>query len=284
LRRLSSFSDSVTDAGQKAVLGAAVNGMGSSKIIKVFFGNVSDTDVLTSYLSLLDDACTSNMIEVLGELEDRKMRRFLCNSLVGRATRNISAFEAGLEDARWFLVRNLVMILGMTKDIRAVSLMEKVRRHPEVRVRREVVRALKTMHSTESRGLLLPFLEDSDPTVRIDAVTSLRRYGGNDLFLLLKGIIEREDFREKSYSEKRELLGAFGEVGKEQAFPILSGLFRKKGLFEREDAVELRACAAYGLGYVRTADAISLLEKEVNSKKSILRDACINALKETPGK
>lgn len=284
LKRLSSFSDSMTNLEQKAAVSNAINGMGNIEIMRIVFGTVSDTDILTAYLSLLDDACTANMIEVLGELEDRKMRRFLCNILAGRTLRNMDAFEAGLEDARWFLVRNLVMILGMTKDLRAVRLIEKVRKHSEVRVRREVARALGSIHSSEAKAVLLTYLEDGDATVRIDALTALRRYEGNDLFSLLKKFIEREDFKEKSFNEKRELLGAFGEVGKEEAFPILSELFRRKGLFEREDAVELRACAAYGLGHVGTADAVSLLGKEVDSKKSVLRDACRNALNGTAGK
>ncbi len=279
LRRLSTFSESLTDSDKKTAVGKKIHELGKIEIMRMALRTAPDTDILTNYLSLLGEACAANMIEVLGDLEDRKMRRFFCNILAGFASSNMSAFEAALEDSRWFLVRNIVMILGMTKDPRAVKLLEKVGKHSEARVRREAVRALKPIHSPASRDMLMTCLEDSDSAVRIDALAALKRYSGRDLFLLLKKLMEREDFKEKSFAEKRELLEVFGRVGKEEAFPVLSGFFGKKGLFEREDAVELRACAAYGLGHVGTAEAVSLLEKEASSKKSILREACKDALK-----
>ena len=279
LEKLRHFSDSSVFPEQKAAVDDVIREMGSLENMRVMFRAESGADVLARYLSLLGSGSISEMIEILGELEDRRMRRFLCGVLAGFASADMKAFEGRLEDGRWFLVRNLVMILGMTKDVRAVKIIGKVAKHPEVRGRREVVRALKTIHSPEAKAVLMSFIEDSDPGVRIDALTALRRYGGADLFSALKKIIAGEDFRERSFNEKREMLDAFGDLGKGEAFPVLAALFRKKGLFEREENVALRACAAYGLGHVGTDEAVTLLEKEKDSKKDILREACRKALR-----
>ena len=279
LEKLRHFSESAAVPEQKRAVDDVIREMGNLEDMRLMFKAGAGTDILARYLSLLGSGSISEMIEILGELEDRRMRRFLCGVLAGFAVADMKAFEGRLDDGRWFLVRNLVMILGMTKDVRAVKVIGKVVKHPEVRVRREIVRALKTIHSPDSKVVLMSFIEDSDPGVRIDALTALRRYGGADVFSALKKIIAGEDFRERSFNEKRETLDAFGDLGKEEAFPVLAALFRKKGLFEREENVELRACAAYGLSHVGTGEAVSLLEKEKDSKRDILREACRKALR-----
>lgn len=67
-------------------------------------------------------------------------------------------------------------------------------------------------------------------------------------------------------------------VGGEEAFPLLSELFKKKGFIEKEEITEIRASAAYGLGLLKSKEAILMLENETNSKKSLLRESCIKAL------
>ena len=70
-------------------------------------------------------------------------------------------------------------------------------------------------------------------------------------------------------------------LGGEAAFPLLADLFKKRGLLEKEEITEIRASAAYGLGLIRTPEALALIEKETGSRKEILREACLRALKES---
>jgi hypothetical protein len=279
LKRLKAFSTSLRITEKKDAIRDVINKFGSVEDIKKVLGSPVAPETLDEYLLTLGTDSINSMIEVLGELEDRKLRRLLCNVLAECAIKDMELFGKFLKDGRWFLVRNIVMILGMTKDARAVKFIEQVVSHPELRVRREAIKALESIRAPEARRPLMAFLRDDDSTARVNALRALRRYGDGELLKFLREQIENEDFKLKPFAEKREFLDAFGEVGKDEAFPVLSGFFKKKGFFRRDENLELRASAAYGLGRIGTPEAIAMLESEANSKKSLLREACQRALK-----
>ncbi len=172
------------------------------------------------------------------------------------------------------------MILGMMKETSTVKPLEKVLKHPDARVRKEAVRALEGIQSPETKGAFFTLLEDPDPTVRVGALRALKRFKDQDVFIRLKEGASREEIRKKTFSEKKELLEALALSGGERAFPLLAELFKKKGLIEKAEVTEVRACAAYALGCLGMPEARGLLQKEADSKKPLLREACIRALKE----
>ncbi len=239
----------------------------------------STIDDIRRYLLLLERNALSPMVAVLGDLQDRKKRRILCDILAETGGQNIPVLAEALADGRWYLVRNIVMILGMTREPTAVPHLQKVLKHPDLRVRRETVRALDSIHTEEAKKLLLAAMSDSDLTVRISCLKSLRRFRDPALFQFFKKSASREELRKKPFAEKKETLETLAVLGGEEALPVLYDLFKKERLIEKDDITELRASAAYGLGLIGTQEALSLLEKEAGSRKSILREACLKAIR-----
>lgn len=266
---------------QSEVIDNAIDRAGSAENLMILFNESSNNEEIRKYLLLLGPSGISRMIQVLGQLEDRKQRRLLCEVLAEIGRHNVDAFAEALTDERWFLVRNVVMILGMTKELAAVRLIEKTVGHPDFRVRREAVRALEGIQSDETKKLYLAALDDEDLAVRIISLKAMRRFKDPGLFQVLREKASREELKKRPFSEKRELLETIAVLGGEDAFPLLSDLFRKRWFVEKDEITEIRASAAYGLGLLGTHEALSLLEKERGSKKGLLRDACLNAMKES---
>jgi len=263
---------------QREMLEQVISRAGSIENLKVLFGVSQDPVEIRQYLLLLGTQSLTQMIQVLGEINDRKQRRLLCEILAEIGKQDIDALAEALNDEKWYLVRNIVMILGMTKDPGSVKYLEKVLKHRDVRVRRESIRALEGISSGETKDLFIAALEDSDSTVRIAALRALRRLKAQGLFELLSRNISRDELKNKTFAEKKELLETIAVLGGEEAFPLLSELFKKKGLIEKDEITEIRASAAYGLGLLKSKEAILMIEKETNSKKSLLRESCIKAL------
>lgn len=263
---------------QRAMLEQVISSAGSIENLKVLFGMSQDPAEIRQYMHLLGTQSLTQMIEVLRELNDRKQRRLLCEILAEIGKQDIEVLAKALNDELWYVVRNVVMILGMTKEPGAVKHLEKVLKHADVRVRRETVRALEGISNNETKDLFIAALEDGDVTVRIAALKVLRRLKAPGLYELLTRNISRDELRKKPFAEKRELLETIAVVGGEEAFPLLSELFKKKGFIEKEEITEIRASAAYGLGLLKSKEAILMLENETNSKKSLLRESCIKAL------
>jgi HEAT repeat protein len=171
------------------------------------------------------------------------------------------------------------MILGMTKEPEAIRYLEEGLRHPESKVRREAVKAIMGIQYSETKSLFILALNDDDLTVRITALKALKRFKDPALFQVLKEKVSSEELKKKSFEEKKEIIETLAVLGGENSFPILSDLFKKKGLIEKAEITEIRASAAYGLGLIGIPQALSLLEKETGSRKGILREACLKALR-----
>jgi HEAT repeat protein len=276
LERISASYDSPK---QREMISAVMARAGSPENLRTLFRVAQNPEDIRQYLMLLGRPMISTMIRTLGELQDRRQRKLLCEILAELGRQDIDALADGLSDERWYLIRNLAMILGMTKQPGAVRHIEKVLAHPDMRVRREAVRALDVIRTEDTKMLFLSVLGDVDQTVRMTALKALRRFRDTSLFQLLKGTVSAEELKNKSFAEKREILETLSALGGKEAFPLLSELFRKKGFMEKEDATEIRAAAAYGLGIIGSPEAFSLLEKEAGTRKDILREACAEALK-----
>ena len=76
----------------------------------------------------------------------------LCNILSAIGKQAIAEFESGMYDDRWYLVRNTLMILGIIKEPAAVKYIEGALHHPELRVRKEAVKALESIGSEEVKA------------------------------------------------------------------------------------------------------------------------------------
>jgi len=278
LEGLKGFLAVYNTPSQRGMLEHVISRAGSLENLQVLFGMSQDPVEIRQYLLLLGTQSLTQMIQLLSELDDRKQRRLLCEILAEIGKEDIDALAEALNDEKWYLVRNIVMVLGMTKEPGSVKHLEKVLKHMDVRVRRETIRALEGISSGETKDLFIAALEDSDVTVRIAALRALRRLKTPGLFEVLSRNISRDELRKKPFVEKKELLETIAVLGGEEAFPLLSELFKKKGLIEKDEITEIRASAAYGLGLLKSKEAISMLEKEANSKKTLLRESCIKAL------
>jgi len=253
---------------------------GSVENLKTLFA-AADVAESRQYLLLLDHSSMPDMIQVLGELSDRKHRRLLCEVLSEFGKRNLEHFAKAVDDPRWYLVRNVAMVLGMTKGPASVQYLDKMLKHSDNRVRREAIRALDTIPSDETKKSFLSALTDDDVSVRTVAIRALRRFRSPEVLDAVKKMTTREELKKRSFDEKKTILETYATVAGEKAFIVLSDLFKKKGLIETDDNAELRAAAAYGLGIIGSQEACSLIEKETGSKKNALREACLRALKES---
>lgn len=277
LNRLRDMSESGISSEHKKIIDEVIDRAGSEDKLRKLFSGDKNTESIQTYLLCLNKNAIPSLLNLLGELEDRKMRRHLCNILSILGKDAADAFVCGIHDRRWYLVRNTLMILGILKESEAIKYIEETLTHPELRVRKEAVKALELIGTEETKGSLMIALKDSDAGIRTAALRALRRFKDKKLFDIVKERILAGDFKERPYTEKKELFETLSETGGETAFPILSVFFEKKGLFRKVETEELRACAAYGLGILGTKESIVLLEKGMREKEGFLSDACKKA-------
>jgi HEAT repeat protein len=117
---------------------------------------------------------TDSLVERLGEEQDRSRRKGMIDALAAAAAHDPKPLLKHLDDDRWYVVRNVVVILGRSGDPRIVGRLRDSLRHPEPRVRRETLRALFALQGDASVPTLLSSLDDPDVSVRRSALFLLR--------------------------------------------------------------------------------------------------------------
>ncbi len=91
-------------------------------------------------------------IALLGEERDRQVRARMCQVLAKVGPSIVPTLMGWLEDSRWFLVRNVVHVLGKIGDDAAFDPVVRLLGHPHIRVRIEALRTLALMDSGPRRA------------------------------------------------------------------------------------------------------------------------------------
>lgn len=134
------------------------------------------------YLTLLQPNAIQPLIKVLGELNNSKARRMLCEVLIAIGKGNLELITPFIDDQRWYLVRNVTYILGRIGKEATLPAIQKALNHSEARVRREAIQALGLIGGSKGFELMGKTLRDEDFRNRSIAALNLARVGEKPAF------------------------------------------------------------------------------------------------------
>jgi hypothetical protein len=201
-------------------------------------------------LVALSSEAIGPLVRVLG-LEPRAgMRAMLCDLLVLIGRDHVDEIGPFINDSRWYVVRNIVNVLGRLQHPGALVYLERVGRHREYRVRREVVDALAGIGTEDARTLLAAYLDDTDERIQLRAVGSIGTWGGSTAILKLVGLLVRPDPLHRSFALKCETIQTLERLGASEALPALSTLAGGR-LVLRPRSRELRRLAREAIAVIQ---------------------------------
>jgi hypothetical protein len=235
-------------------------------------------DDVERYLKLLSPGAIPDLCDVLGRVESRRGRKVVCAVLLHLAGGRVEPFLPFLSDSRWYLVRNVLTILGQMKSTSVIRYIKPLVGHSEIRVRREALTALSLIGQSEAIDALVASLRDPDPRMRVSAAGSLSRLGRTGVNPLLQVVLARE-FEGRSFEEKRGFFEALGRTNAAEILPYLKLLLGKKPLFKKTEAEEMRVCAVEALSRMRLPEVRALLDEATKDPSSLVRAAVTGARK-----
>lgn len=244
--------------------------------------NVCEANHLAEFFSLMilvGKGAVAPTVELLGAVNKMNARRTLCDVLVEIGGMDIDALIAKLEDDRWYLVRNLIYVLGKIGNARVIESFSRFVQHRELKVRKEVLHALDIMDDPRAWKLLAQFLADPDLSNRIFAIKSLAKKKVKEaLAPLLEGLSSKE-FAAKELYEKKEMFEAIGRIGGEEVVPQIRKFLRSRWrLFKNVKSEEMGLCAVVALQRIGSPAAIEALRGGKGSWNKTVREACNKAL------
>jgi len=251
--------------------------LSSRQMIISFLDNLP-VELSGEYLRIIARSARTGLVDVLGKVEERAHRELIVQALVPLVKDHLALFVAGLRDERWFLVRNLVSVLGLSKDPRVIEALGTVVGHTDVPVRRECALSLGQLGHAEAVAPLEKLLEDPDEGVRLTAVEALEKSRHRESARALLRRAEVRAFRLTAPAEKRRLFEAIASFGTAEVEEALVEIFSRRTVLGLTDRNDVRVAAAYGLGRLATRVTLRLLRTEAESGRSPVKEACQEAL------
>jgi HEAT repeat protein len=250
-----------------------------SRIGKVLEMEEVRLEEVNAYLSLLQKNSITPLIKLLGELKNSKARRVFCDALSEIGKNAVELITPFIDDRRWYLVRNIIYILGRIGKEQSFPYIQKAFNHEENRVRREAVQALGLIGGPKAIGLLVKALTDNDVRIRCVAAINLGKVGKEAGLIPLLEAVQSKDFYRREPVEIKAFFNAIGIAGSNEVVPMLQQILERKSWFGRGTTDEIRMGAANAMAMIGTPEAKAILEEGKNSKDDTIRDACIQALR-----
>lgn len=220
--------------------------------LRLYPSGSSEHEAARRLLDALGPLALEPLLEQLADEPDMSVRKSLVDLLSQMAPGYIRELGAYVTDARWFVVRNVVGILGSTHSSAALPYLERTVRHQESRVRREAIRALSGINDRFAHEMLIATLNDEDP----QNVQLAARYLGASGVLAAVPVLEQvargEGRGSRDSGPRVEAIEALGRLGATQALATLESLAGKRAFLGAQKARELRAAAESAIARIKT--------------------------------
>lgn len=248
-----------------------------NRLIDVIIAN-KDNELLlekvNTIFTILGTTAVDILLDRLTNSNDIKERRFIINEITKLGEKAFERVIYYLEDERWFVVRNMLTILGFAGQEKYLPDLKKLMDHPDVRVRKELVKTLARIPGKESLKYLREMLKKEADDVKHLIIFSLG---------ILKDTASLPDIIKELNENnnpliKKEALLALGRIGNKTAFDILKDFAMKKTFFNKATNKILRLNAIDGLSEIKGEETFKVLEKLIKDSDIEIREKAFNAL------
>ena len=181
-RALEEFVEHLADARTLAALVAASRLPGGPPFVQV-----------QSLVLALGASAAHGLLEALAAEPDRARRLRLIELAASLGPAIVPETRRLLADPRWYVVRNMVLLLRRVHDKSAMSEILRCADHPDLRVRLEAIRALFAFDTKVPRDLLARTINHPDPRLAEAAVLLSGQHGITQAADLLVEILLRWD-------------------------------------------------------------------------------------------
>jgi HEAT repeat protein len=177
-------------------------------------------------IDALGAAVGRSFLIALAEETDKSKRHRLLEVLVSLGPDIVPEATQLLADTRWYVVRNMLLILHRIGDRSSVAAMRQCAEHPDLRVRLEAIKGLLKMDLETARGLLARAINDPDPKLAETAIGLAGTYAIAEAVEPLLGIVDGWDFLGRRRPLRLRALRALGELADPAALPRLDRFFK----------------------------------------------------------
>ena len=216
------------------------------------------------------------LMTLLAESQQKRVRRPLARAIADLVKDNPERILPWMSDERWYVVRNVVHILGWVGGGDTVGYLKAAVSHPEPRVRRETVAALTEAPPEIVRPILLAMLDEAESRLFGVILQQVSQEPHPAVAERLTQLLKESRFLERSEDERRAVYLGLANQG-DLVLGALEDELQRGGLFARGLDPHWQSIAR-SLARIGTDSARQVLARGRKSAKPGVRKACELAL------
>ena len=222
------------------------------------------------------------LVSWLPNLSSAPLKKMLEGVIDKLASANINEVQRLLREPDSPALAGVIALCGRLQLHHAVPGFTEIIGHPDPAIRLAVVQTLSQLGTPGALTLLDRAIEDTDRGVRLAAVRGVSARGYKGALRRIEGVVLGKAPKGMDLTEKMAFFEAYGAIAGAAGLKPLSTILFQRGLLKMKEPPETRACAAMALGRIKSAEARELLQRAVEDKELVVRNAVNRALRGTP--
>ncbi|MCD6187586.1 MAG: HEAT repeat domain-containing protein [Desulfuromusa sp.] len=221
---------------------------------------------ITDYVIAVGEPYSELVIEYLGLAQEWPERRLWMEILEGIGGDAQQMIVQSLDDERWYLVRNLLIILGKYLDPKTIKVIHQFIDYPHPMVRLEVIRNLFSCNPATANRHLLKDLTGQDPEALAAAVQIADLSHDPTVLTILHKNLSTPMENDTDLEFKKQIVQTLTRIGNNESLPILRRILQQQGLLVSRRVKELQVEILKNLALFPGTSAEKLLQELANGK------------------
>ncbi len=227
---------------------------------------------LAGAFETLGGFCVESLLVGLAEEEDWEIRKPFLAFLAARRAAAVPALLKRLADPSWYLVRNVLLVLGEIADPSTIAAIAPALKHAEPRVRRDAAEALGKIGGPRAFALLKESL--SDPETHEVALRSLAAIDRRRTIGAFLEMTERVDLFGRRQKQLKDAIATLGTLGGNESVPRLRAILMRGMWLPPWAGDPVRVAAARALEKIGTTTALNAIQEGSRLWRGAVRGVC----------
>jgi HEAT repeat protein len=231
---VSFFAGEVSDREKAKVVIPRLAEFKTKEAINVLLSLLWEKDLREIVVEKVDEFGVESipyLMELLKESEDKEVRFSLLKIIQSIGKEAIDVVKKYLNDKRWYVRRNAVLILGGVGDEEVLDDIYALKDDHE-KVQKEIIRTLRHILQDKAESYLLPFLDSNYFEVQEYLLSVLGPIISEEGVTALNKRLQLNTFsKEEEYEIKKRICNILEEKGNSQSVEVLTQIVEAKKVF-----------------------------------------------------
>lgn len=276
-------SSEIADVAKMTVKELATEDLVAHYIRRLQSRGVRERSEAEAILTAFGDRAVKALLSVLAKEGDLLVRKSIVDIVVRIGRPALPSLLDNLKDSRWYVVRNMITILGNLGIPDLAPHIAAILSHPDLRVKKESIKALsKINHPTSVTSLgELCFFPEETVALTATAALSVKREPEAVATLLRRALQRRLLY--PNYRLAHEAIDSLRAIGTDAAVDALHEILSSRAVWETGNFRAMKTHALRSISRMGGERPKEILEQTLGSPKEYLRVEAERILKRSEG-